>query len=71
MFNAGQQATADQFNVGTALTEAQREYLAQVANAGLTSADMQALANIYFGGKGQVQSQSQNSGLLSGISLTI
>ena len=57
-FNAAQQAGADQFNVGTALTEAQRKYLADAANAGLTSSDMQALANIFFGGMGNTQTQS-------------
>ncbi len=57
-FNAGQTAAADQFNVGTALTEAQRQYLANAANAGLSREDLQALASIFFGGMGNTQSQS-------------
>lgn len=73
-FNAGQQATADQFNAGlgtsTALTEAQRQYMAQLANAGLPMADMQALANIYFGGQGTTYSQSQSGGLSDFISFS-
>lgn len=68
-FNAGQQATADQFNVSTALTEAQRKYLADAANAGLNRQDLMALADIFFGGTGQTQ--TQNSGLLDGVSIAI
>ena len=57
-FNANQTQAADQFNVNTASTDAQRTYLANLANAGLTSADMQTLANIFFGGTGQTTSSS-------------
>lgn len=68
-FNATQQAAAQQFNIGTALTEAQRQYAAQAANAGLTRDDMETLARIYFGGAGSTQSQS--SGLFGNISLAV
>jgi diguanylate cyclase (GGDEF)-like protein len=68
-FNATQQAAAQQFNIGTALTEAQRRYAAQAANAGLTRDDMETLARIYFGGAGSTQSQS--SGLFGNISLAV
>lgn len=65
-FNAGQQATADQFNVATALTEAQRKYMADAANAGLSSEDMQALARIFFGGMGSSSSSGSSSPMFSG-----
>jgi hypothetical protein len=43
---------------------AQNRYTAGVHNAGLTASDLQTLANIFFGGKGQVSdSSSQSSGL--------
>lgn len=65
-FNAEQLAQAGQFNATQASTEAQRQYAAQLANAGLTREDMEALARIYFGGQGQVQSQKQSTPLFSG-----
>jgi len=43
---------------------AQNRYTAGVHNAGLTASDLATLANIFFGGKGQVSdSTSQSSGL--------
>ena len=79
LFNAGAVNEANQFNVGTALTEAQRQYLADLANAGLTAKDMQTLADIYFGGMGQTTTSTSsstgtgtsNQGILSGITLSI
>lgn len=70
-FNATQQAAAGQFNAATALTEAQRQYAAQLANAGLTRDDMEALARIYFGGAGSTSTSKTDNGLLSGISVAI
>lgn len=53
------------------MEEAQRDYSARAANAGLTRDDLQALAEIYFGGKGQVTTStsktSSGGGLLGGI----
>ena len=70
-FNATQRAAAEQFNVGTALTEAQRQYAAQLANAGLSAADMEALARIYFGGAASESTSKSNAGMLSGITLSV
>lgn len=70
-FNAEQQAAAGQFNATTALTEAQRLYQAQLANAGLTREDMEALARIYFGGMGTQSTSKGSEGILSGISVSI
>ena len=67
--NQGALNEASQFNVSTALTEAQRKYLADAANAGLNRQDLMALADIFFGGTGQTQTQS--SGLLDGVSIAI
>jgi hypothetical protein len=76
-FNAGQQSTADQFNASlaqsSALTEAQRQYLADAANAGLSAADMQALADIFFGGSGSTSTSTSrgSTGLLDGLTVAV
>jgi hypothetical protein len=76
-FNAGQQSTADQFNASlaqsSALTEAQRQYLAYAANAGLSAADMQALADIFFGGSGSTSTSTSrgSTGLLDGLTVAV
>lgn len=53
---------AQQMNRSFSADQAAREYAARVRNSNLSREDMLAIANIYFGGKGQTTTQS-TSGL--------
>ena len=55
-FNSTQSLQAQSTNLQAALEEARRKYAADAANAALPRDDLTALANIFFGGKGNTQS---------------
>ncbi|TXH47596.1 MAG: tail fiber domain-containing protein [Desulfurellales bacterium] len=60
-FNSTQSLQAQSTNLQAALEEARRKYAADAANAALPRDDLTALANIFFGGKGNTQSSGGTS----------
>ncbi len=66
-FNSTQSLQAQSTNLQAALEEARRKYAADAANAALPRDDLTALANIFFGGKGNTQSSGGTSSSVDAV----